>query len=132
MQTNNPTVIELIQTVSRFLSDEVQAQLTGSTVYNNKIAINVLNIIERELLLSQTLNDAEHQRLKLLLEQDLPRESLNERLIAKISKGELDSQSTALMDHLYESALGKLSIDNPRYARYKKVVEERKNMTDQD
>ncbi len=125
MQTAKPSVIELVQTLSQFMQQQLAPQLTGAVAYNTRIALNVLAMIERELTLGESLEQAEIQRLSQLLGETGDKLELNKQLIGKIQKEELDYSSQALMDHLYQTALGKLAIDNPRYASYQKVCSEK-------
>ena len=84
----------------------------------------MLKIVERELDLGPMLNQEETERLKQILGYEGSLEDLNAALCEKLKSGEMDYQSDELIDHLQKSALGKLSIDNPEYAAYKRALEE--------
>lgn len=122
MKTAKPDIIELVQSVARFLAQEAGPQLSGSTAFNARIAGNVLSMIERELAQGETLAAAETARLQQLLNRDGDRETLTLELIQQIRDDKLDLSSDALLEHLYATTMGRLSIDNPRYASYKKVL----------
>jgi hypothetical protein len=48
---------------------------------------------------------------------------LNRVLADRIAKGELDLQTPGLAEHLWQTTLAKLAVDQPNYASYKRELE---------
>ena len=121
MKSNQPTAVELLEAVSGFLEKKVMPKLDKHTSYHTRVAVNVLKIIERELTLSADLDTAEKKRLSRLLNLDDSLEVLNRELCKKISEGELSWNNEQLLDHLRQTAMGQLSIDNPDYSAFEPI-----------
>ena len=47
---------------------------------------------------------------------------LNRALADKIASGEMDLQTLGLADHLWQTTMDKLAIDQPTYAAYKREL----------
>ncbi|MCP4752384.1 MAG: hypothetical protein GY866_15935 [Proteobacteria bacterium] len=124
MPTNRPSMKELVEAVREFLENKVQPAIEGQVSFHTRIAINMLKTVERELELSPELDSQELLRLQGLLGKEGSLEELNSELCRKIREESLDYQSDDLIEHLRLTALGKLSIDNPGYSAYQRVVGE--------
>lgn len=124
MPTNRPTSSELIQAVQSFLKTEVMPALGGSTKYHLQVALTALSIVGRELTGADQLDAAEHARLRELLGMQGSREELNGMLCASIRARGFTYRDAALFDHLLKTTMGKMSIDNPKYATYSKEKQE--------
>jgi hypothetical protein len=48
---------------------------------------------------------------------------LNRALAGKIANGELDLQTPGLSEHLWQTTMDKVAVDQPNYASYKRVLE---------
>ena len=118
MPTNRPNNAELFAAVSGFLKDDVLPKLTGNEAYHLRVAMNALSILEREMSAAPALDAAETERLYALLGEAGTREGLNHALCAGIRAGKLTYRDPRLMDHLMKTTMGKMSIDNPKYATY--------------
>jgi hypothetical protein len=118
---------ELVEAVREFLEGEVQPKLEGSTAFHARVAVNVLKIVERELAEGAALDDAERERLLMLLREGAgPGEgldALNERLVAGIRAGAIGVETPGLLEHLRVTAMGRLAVDNPRYGSYVRALE---------
>ncbi len=127
---DRPTAQELVETVARFLSDELAPVQTDPRLrFRVLIAANVLSIVGRELAAGDPPLLAEWQGLAALLGQDFnavpPRSAelqaaitaANKELCARIRAGAMDSEplATSLNDHLLTTAISRLQIANPRY-----------------
>lgn len=123
MRNDRPTTAELVEAVREFLEGEVQPALEGSLAFHARVAVNVLKIVERELALGQELGVAEHERLRALLGHDGDPEGLADELVEGIREGRLGLQTPGLVEHLRESVMGRLAIDNPRYKSYQRALE---------
>jgi hypothetical protein len=47
---------------------------------------------------------------------------LNRTLADRIAKGEIDLQTPGLADHLWQTTMDKLAVDQPSYASYKREL----------
>ena len=124
MPSNRPTRDELLEAVAEFLEKRVMPKLDKHTAFHTRVAINVLNIVRRELEHGSRLDAEELERLKSLLGREGTLEELNAELCRKIQSGDLDRRSKDLMEHLLRTTLGKVSIDQPSYSAYKRALQE--------
>jgi hypothetical protein len=108
----------LLGAIAEHLSEHVLGKLTGHDAFNLRVAINAVRIMQREAALSPALDAAETQRLAALLDRSGALPALNAELCRRIRSGEIQQSDPALRAHLLVTALGKLSIDNPKYATY--------------
>ena len=115
MRHDRPTSAELVEAVQEFLDQRVRPQLEGHLAFHARVASNVLAIVKRQLELGPELNAAEQQRLAALLQQQGTLEELNRELCRRIRDQELGLEHPELVDHLWKTTRGKLSLDNPKY-----------------
>ena len=90
-------------------------------LWNLKLASNILKIVERELTLGEALNQQEHIRLQQLLDMQGSLDELNQSLALAIREKRITYDDPNLRQHLQQTSLGKLSVDNPKYSTYKKL-----------
>lgn len=121
---DQPSAIELIEVVSEFIRNHAMPQLKGHTAFHALVAANALDIVKRELEIAPKAADEEHRRLRALLGKDGSIDELNRELCARIEKGELTLETPGLRDHLWETTLTKLAIDQPKYSGYRRALEE--------
>lgn len=119
-----PSNLELIESVGEFLLEELLPVLTGAAAYNTRVAANILKILERSLSYEAELLREENFRLKGILKNDIDKSivELNRDFAIGLRSGAIDWQSDIVKKHLFQSVLGRLSIDNPRYSTYKAMV----------
>jgi hypothetical protein len=65
---------------------------------------------------------AEAARLARLLGMDGSLIELNRALSDKIAKGELDFETPGLAEHLWQTTMDKLAVDQPNYASYRREL----------
>jgi hypothetical protein len=118
MPTNRPTNVELLDAVSDFLRAAVLPRLSGTEKYHLQVTINALGILGRELTSAVQFDAAEQQRLGSLLGAAGTRQELNRLLCAGIRQRNFTYLDSQLIDHLLQTAMAKMSIDNPKYATY--------------
>jgi Domain of unknown function (DUF6285) len=118
MPSNRPTSAELLDAVQKFLKAEVLPGLSGSAKYHVQVALTALGIVGRETAGAAQLDAAERARLDNLLRTEGSQEALNRLLCARIRERRLTYRDAALIEHLRLTTMGKMSIDNPRYATY--------------
>ena len=119
---DEPTPIELTKAVADFLRNDVTPMITGHNAFKLRVAINALDLVTRQLTLEQGSDAAEVARLMQLLgvEGSLP--ELNRALADKIAKGEVDLQTPGLAEHLWQTTMDKLAVDQPNYASYRREL----------
>ena len=118
MAAGIPSASHLLGAIAGHLSEHVLDKLAGHDAFNLRVAINAVRIAEREAALSPALDAAEAQRLAGLLGRTGPLAAQNAELCRRIRNGDISHADPALRAHLLVTALGKLSIDNPKYATY--------------
>ena len=109
--------------VIEFLEKRVMPELDKHTAFHTRVAANVLNIVRRELEQGPGLDAAERDRLKNLLGKDGTLEGLNLELCNRIHRGDLDYTNAELMEHLFLTTMGKVSVDQPMYSAYRRSLE---------
>ncbi len=119
---DEPTPNELIKAVADFLRNEIAPAITGHNAFKLRVGINALDLVTRQLALAQAADAAEAARLKQLLGTDGSLIELNRMLSEKIAKGEVDLQTPRLADHLWQTTMDKLAVDQPNYAAYKREL----------
>jgi hypothetical protein len=119
---DEPTPTELIKAVADFLRNEITPEIKGHNAFKLRVGINALDLVTRQLTLQQAGDTAELARLKTLLGADGSLADLNRALADKIAGGETDLRTPGLADHLWQTTLAKLAVDQPNYGSYKREV----------
>jgi hypothetical protein len=117
---DEPTPTELIKAVADFLRNDITPQLGGHSAFKLRVAINALDLVTRQLTLQSSSDAAEAERLSQLLDRQGSLEELNRVLAGKIAGDEADLQTPGLAEHLWQTTLDKLAVDQPNYASYRR------------
>jgi Domain of unknown function (DUF6285) len=120
---DEPTPEELIKAVANFLRNEIAPEISGHNAFKLRVSINVLDLVTRQLNLAEDSDAAEVARLSQLLGTQGSQGELNRALSDKIAKGEIDLKTAGLADHLWQTTMDKLAVDQPNYASYKRELE---------
>ena len=120
---DEPTPIELTKAVADFLRNDIAPMISGHHAFKLRVAINALDLVTRQLTLQAGGDEAEAGRLKQLLGVDGSLHDLNRTLAGKIAKGEVDLRTPGLAEHLWQTTMDKLAVDQPNYASYKREAE---------
>jgi hypothetical protein len=120
---DEPTPTELTKAVADFLRNEITPMISGHNAFKLRVAINALDLVTRQLALEQGGDVAEAARLTLLLDMQGSLADLNRALADRIARGEADLQTPGLSDHLWQTTMDKLAVDQPNYASYKRELE---------
>ena len=104
-----PSTGELVEAVREWLQSDVLAATDGRLQYHTRVAINVLSIVERELALGATHEEAHLDRLRSLGVAD------DAALAAAIRSGELDDRLPEVRALVWQSVRDKLAVAYPRY-----------------
>jgi hypothetical protein len=119
---DEPTPEELIKAVADFLRAEIAPQIAGHLAFKLRVSINALDLVTRQFALAQASDAAEAARLGKLLDMQGTLGELNRALAQRIADGEADLQTPGLADHLWQTTMDKLAVDQPNYASYKREL----------
>jgi Domain of unknown function (DUF6285) len=117
---DEPTPTELTKAVADFLRDDIAPLISGHQAFKLRVAINALDLVGRQLTRAEQGEAAELARLKALLAADGSLFELNRALAEQIASGAMDLSTPGLKQHLWQTTLDKLAIDQPNYAAYKR------------
>ena len=119
---DEPTPTELTKAVADFLRNDIAPMIAGHNAFKLRVAINALELVVRQLTLEQGSGTAESERLAKLLGVEGSLLEQNRALAEKIAKGEVDLNTPGLPEHLWQTTLAKLAVDQPNYASYKREL----------
>jgi hypothetical protein len=119
---DEPTPTELINAVADFLRNEITPAIKGHNAFKLRVAINALDLVTRQLELQQGSEAAEAARLSQLLAMQGSLGDMNRALADRIAAGEVDLKTPDLADHLWQTTMDKLAVDQPNYASYKREL----------
>ncbi len=120
---DEPTPTELLKAVADFLRNEITPAIKGHNAFKLRVGINAIDLVTRQLTLAESGDAAEHARLKQLLGADGSLFDLNRALSERIAKGEVDLTTPGLSEHLWQTTMDKLAVDQPNYASYRRELE---------
>ena len=124
---DEPTPTELIKAVADFLRNELAPAIGGHSAFKLRVAINALDLVTRQLALEGESDAAEAERLSQLLGRQGSLEELNRVLARRIAGGEADLQTPGLAEHLWQTTMDKLAVDQPNYAAYRREQERKRS-----
>ncbi|WLA63100.1 DUF6285 domain-containing protein [Bradyrhizobium diazoefficiens] len=119
---DEPTPVELTQSVADFLRSDIAPLISGHQAFKLRVAINILDLVTRQLTQEEGSDAKEVERLRALLGIDGPVTDLNRVLAERIARGELDLATPGLAAHLWATTMDKLAVDQPNYASYKREL----------
>lgn len=117
-----PRLSELVDAVRDFLERQAMPKLEGHTAFHARVAVNALAIVERQLRLGPQAEAAERERLRSLLGRDGSLDDLNRELCARIREGLIGLSTPGFPEHLRETTLAKLAVDQPNYSSYLRAL----------
>ena len=115
---DEPRGPEVLASVSRWLREQVLAQLPAGLRFQATVAANALDLAQREWRHVATDEAAERTRLAALLGHDGALADLNAQLSQALFEGRLTLDSPGIREHLWAVTMAKMAIDQPRYASY--------------
>jgi hypothetical protein len=119
---DEPTPIELTKAVADFLRSDVAPMISGHNLFKVRVAINILDLVTRQLTREEGSEAKELERLTSLLGMKGSVMELNRVLAERIAKGEVGLATAGLAEHLWHTTMDKLAIDQPSYASYKREL----------
>jgi Domain of unknown function (DUF6285) len=123
---DEPTPEELIKAVADFLRNDIAPAISGHNAFKLRVAINALDLVTRQLALEEGSDAGELAGLSRLLGMPGSLGELNRVLAERIAKGEVDLQTPGLSEHLWQTTMAKLAVDQPNYASYKRELDDMK------
>ena len=120
---DEPTPIELTQAVADFLRNDITPLISGHQAFKLRVAVNILDLVTRQLTREDGSDAAELERLRALLGVDGSLTELNRILAERIANGELDLATPGLAEHLWATTMDKLAVDQPNYASYRRELQ---------
>jgi len=119
---DEPTPNELTKAVAEFLRNDIAPLISGHNAFKLRVAINALDLATRQLTRAQAGDQAESARLAQLLGREGSLLELNQVLAERIASGEVDLETPGLADHLWQTTMDKLAVDQPNYGSYKREL----------
>ena len=121
---DEPTPTELIKAVADFLRNEITPVIKGHNAFKLRVGINALDLVTRQLALEQGSDAAESGAAEGSCSAFgwLADRARTARYAEKIAKGEVDLQTPGLAEHLWQTTMDKLAVDQPNYASYKREL----------
>lgn len=119
---DQPSQHELIEAVKRFISDTAMPQLSGRAAFHARVALNVLDILDRDVANRSNYEEKELERLHKLMETNERCKTLaeiNKLVCERIASGELGVDDTILLKLLKANAIDQLDVDQPKYSGLK-------------
>lgn len=104
-----PTAAELVEAVREFLEKDVMSATEGRVQFHARVAINVLNMVQRELSLGAGQADAHVNRLATLGVES------EQELCEAIDSGALDGRLDEVVAVVRATVRDKLAVANPKY-----------------
>lgn len=105
-----PSAAELVEAVREFLERDVMSAAEGRVKFHTRVAVNVLNMVERELTLGPAQRDEQAQRLASL---GVASET---ELAQAIKRGALDDRLGEVVEAVRADVVARLAVANPKYA----------------
>lgn len=113
---DSPSARELLEAVSRFLTDVAAPGLPGQAGFHARVAANALAVVRRELDGRPAAEAREQAALSALLGQPGSGEELNRLLCARLREGSLDETSPGLLALLRAVTVDQVRLDQPGYS----------------
>ncbi len=101
----------LLEALAAWLRDDLQPELTGARAFENRIAVNLLATLRRELELTPALECCE---ASIAAARGLPPQDLPSALARGLRDGEV-SVDAELLEALRKRVMLRCAIDGPRY-----------------
>ena len=113
---DEPSSAELLAAAITFLRERALPALDGPLQFEARVTANALDIVQRQMRLGPAMEYAEAARLRSLLSMQGDLETMNREMCHRIANGSVSLETNGLREHLRQTALDKLAIDQPGYA----------------
>ena len=122
---DEPRPPEILAAVAAFLKGAATRESGPHIAFQLRVCANAVEICQRQLETAPAAEAAELARLRKLLDRDGDLFSLNQELAARIREGAMDLAWPGLAEHLWDTTLAKLAVDQPNYSGYRAALAER-------
>jgi hypothetical protein len=100
---DEPAPVELTKAVADFLRNDITPMISGHQAFKLRVAINILDLVTRQLTLSEASDAAEVERLASLLGVNGSVTDLNRALAERIASDKIDLETPGLAEHLWQT-----------------------------
>ena len=104
-----PSAAGLVEAVREFLERDVMTSTEGRVQFHTRVAINVLNMVQRELEDGPAMAAVHEKGLQQL------GFSSERELADAIRQGKVDDRLDEVSDFVYATVKDKLTVANPKY-----------------
>ena len=108
---DRPTAIELLEALREWMERDLMPGVEGRLQFHTRVAINMIDIVAREIEMGKAQEDSHEQLLKSL------GVASDAALVAAIKSGQYDSELVALLARLRPAIEDKVRVANPKYLR---------------
>ncbi len=122
---DQPKGPDILAAVAKLLRETLMPQLPANAAFQARVAANAIDLVAREITFGETVEREALSRLQALLSRGGSLEDLEAELSGRIRRGELDLHSEGLAEHLWQTTLDKMKIDQPAYASYRRALDMR-------
>ena len=121
---DEPKPEELVRAVADFLRHELAPVVSGHAAFRLRVSINALDLVTRQLQLTDASDRAEAARLSPLVGAEGSLGERNRRFAERIASGAVGLNTPGVAEHLWQTTLEKLAVDQPNYAAYRREIEQ--------
>ncbi|MGE0743472.1 MAG: DUF6285 domain-containing protein [Hyphomonadaceae bacterium] len=118
---DHPPPARILEIAIAHLREAVLPALSGRAAFDMRVTLGALGLVQRALMLTPASDAAEQARLQDLLGQHGDLDALNRLLCASIEAGEMNADTPGLREHLRQTAMEKLAVDQPTYSAYRRA-----------
>lgn len=122
---DSPSSPEMLDSIISLLRERISPKLEGHDLYAVRVAINSLGIIKREIEQRPDAAAAERERLVDILGHEGTLDALNTELCEKIRQGDFTLRDKPVVDHLKQTVIDQVRIDQPRYSGLAHALKEK-------
>jgi hypothetical protein len=125
--SSSPDPDEILAAAALLVRDELLPALSGELAFKARLLANALDLVRRQWVQTTTEDPAkaaqEDARLRLLAggAADTQADPQAE-LVRRIATGSLSPDDPRLLDHLWQTTLSRIAVDQPHYASYRAEV----------
>jgi len=127
---DQPTPDEILAAIAAFLRDTVMLKTDARTAYQARVAVSAIELVRRQLELGAAGEDAELERLEILLGRRGDLAVLNAGLAAALASGAAGLSTPGVLTHLHATTLEKLRVDQPNYSGFLAALEGPRHLED--
>ena len=117
-----PRADELITGVRDYLRNDVMLETEGRLSFLARVASNALDIVLREGAIGPHVREIERKRLADILNKKGDLEVLRWDLVRALRSGDMPLDEPGLADHLRQTVVQQVAIDQPKYSGFKTAV----------